>query len=154
MSRIKKKALINGEETKITIDSGADTTYVDGDFAKKLGLIETGETTPISYADGRTAQARIAKGRISIPNTCCDADAKFAVVDNKKQSGNEILLGNDFMENTGMKIDWTKKEEYNVACHCGKLVRRVEEYGSGERENPLRSPAVSRLIKNLRALRQ
>lgn len=152
MSRIKKQALINEWETEITIDSGADITYVDGDFAKKLGLIETGETTRISYADGRTEQAKIAKGRISIPNTCCDADAKFAVVDNKKQSGNEILLGNDFMENTGMKIDWTKKEEHNVECPCGKFFRGVE--GSRKGENPSHSPAMIRLIKNLRALSQ
>ena len=154
MGRIKKEALINEWETEITIDSGADITHVDGDFAKKLGLIETGETARILYADGRTEQAKIAKGRISIPHTCCDADAKFAVVDNKKQSGNEILLGNDFMENTGMKIDWTKKEEYNVECPCGKFLQRVEESGSEEKENPSCSPVTIQLIKTLRALRQ
>jgi predicted aspartyl protease len=125
MSRIKKNAWINEKETEITIDTGADISFMDEDLANKLDMVGTGETTSISFADGRTMKADIVKGRVSIPGTCCDAGAEFAVVDNKNQSNNEILLGNDFMEHTGMKIDTTKKEEYNVECHCGKIFEEL-----------------------------
>ena len=126
MTRIKKKVLINGIETEITIDTGADISYMSKDQANRFNLNETGETTTLTYADGRREQAKISKGNVTIPKTCCEKDTKFAIVDNE-QSNNEILLGNDYIESTGMKIDKKMKDKYIIECTCGEAIEKMKK---------------------------
>lgn len=110
MASIRRQVNVCGEigcsVTEALLDTGADRTLVPASMAKDLGLRFTGKRTSLKSASGHKIQTDEAVAHIGISRTGCVAEVPVVVP--RDPNLKELIIGNDFMEKTGMVLGYTK----------------------------------------------
>jgi len=110
MTSIKRNVRICGElkcsVAEALIDTGADRTVVPAGMAKDLGLKFTGSKLILKSASGHDIEAEEATAHIMVNRSGCIANT--AVVVPKDPSLKDVIIGNDFMQDTSMVVGYTK----------------------------------------------
>lgn len=108
-NRLFLQVTINGQPTTALLDSAAEMTIVDDDFAKRLGLIETGSA--VAHGSGaEKMEARFADD-VRVQAVGADFKTKVGILDlgevSKRLLGRpvDMLLGRDLFEQGRFRID-------------------------------------------------
>lgn len=128
MSRIKSRVNVCGETScasiESLIDSGSDCTIIKESIAREIGLKPTGKNIHMAQVDGAKIKGSVYEGKLSIEGTCCDTKQEIVAIADDKFDG-EALIGNDYMAQTGMKIDMDKKLGKEIRCNCSVTVEEI-----------------------------
>lgn len=108
-NRLFLQVTINGQPTTALLDSAAEMTIVDDDFAKRLGLTETGSA--VAHGSGaEKMEARFADD-VRVQAVGADFKTKVGILDlgevSKRLLGRpvDMLLGRDLFEQGRFRID-------------------------------------------------
>ena len=130
MSLNKKKVEFSGIKDSITkeatIDNGSETSILDKTTALKIGCKPTGKQIKLSSFNNKETSGEIYKCKIKINKTCCGSETEIAVINDCDLLDGPII-GKDYISKTGMTIDESKKNNFNISCECGGIVDELKK---------------------------
>ncbi len=108
------------DRVEALFDTGAATTVVSSRVAKESGVFMVNVPVTIRGATGRTVTGKTGLAVLSLAN-CGQRVVPVAVSDDvTEHAGAEIVLGHDYMQKVGMRLDMTER----LAASCPRPARR------------------------------
>ncbi len=119
MSMPEKPIVLCGEKACVTaeagLDSGADFTLVASDIAQQVGLPLIGEKTLLQSVTGEEIEVEFGFVSVDMGNGCHSLK-KVGVAPRESMGGEDVLVGNDYIEAKRMKLNF--QGEGLVGIHC------------------------------------
>ncbi|MBF0119405.1 MAG: retroviral-like aspartic protease family protein [Desulfobacterales bacterium] len=112
---------IRSIEIDALVDTGAVMTVIPEYFFKKLGLVKKGKEL-VEYANGEREEVPVG-GTVEVMSLSSDRSADMRCV----VLGNEVILGQLFLEETDLVVDCRSKKIIPNPDHKGQLVINIKQ---------------------------